>query len=883
MMIAKQMRTLSAALLAVLALAIVPAMAQQPPTSVPAPAPLEELEPAESATPPSTDAKPPATTGVPSRIIEEIARFTAAIDAARRSVRQVRDSDEGLARLRSEVDEIVSQSAPLADQLRPLLATARQQVESLGPLPAKDAPPEAPAVAAERTRLNAVVANLDGALKTIDLTEVRSRALVQRITLLRQSLFARNLFERTESPLLLHHWRRAASDLPAAVGFGQYLAADWLSTAWSVMPQLILVLLAGIAAWIVLEIVARRLEQSTDSPPPGGRTFIQRAQRIAWIVPARVLPEIVGLTILYGGLLVLGLIDTSGGQIITAVLSAVLLAVVVGTLIHAVLSPHQADLRLVDLTDRAARHISWYLVGIVIVFAADLALAEIGRTLVAPLSITVMRTFVATLAYAGLLTGLLLTPFAGQPIRSPDSDAVTIPAVSRLTPWWLKIPLWIVTLLVLATTLLGYVALGRFIAQQLVLTGTVFVAAGLGYLAIRSVTRAVDQPTSPIGDRLLTRFRFEPRRVHEMAWIAEALLTIGLLLVAVPLVLMQWGYTGADLRDLFTRLFYGFEIGQFRVSPARILLGIVLFVALLFATRLLQRWLRESVLQPRRLEAGIAHSIETAVGYAGIALSAIIAVSYAGLDITNLAIVAGALSVGIGFGLQSIVNNFVSGLILLVERPVKVGDWIVVGDQQGNVRRISVRSTEVETFERSRLIIPNSELITGRVLNKTHRSLFGRGSVAIGVSYDADPDKVIEILVGCAKAHPLVLTEPPPGASLDKFGASSLDFFLWFFLADVSRAASAQSDIRIAILKELRAAKIEIPYNQHDVHLRDLDAVRTLLNRLAEERAAKAAPKPAEPDKADAQDVEELQETEGPKPPSDTSSDSPDSPPARGG
>ena len=310
------------------------------------------------------------------------------------------------------------------------------------------------------------------------------------------------------------------------------------------------------------------------------------------------------------------------------------------------------------------------------------------------------------------------------------------------------------------------------------------------------------------------------------------------------------------------------------MSPARILLGVLLFVALLFMTRVIQRWMRERVLQPRRVEAGIANSIETAVGYSGIALSAVIAISYAGLDITNLAIVAGALSLGIGFGLQSIVNNFVSGLILLVERPVKVGDRIVAGDQEGHVRRISVRSTEIETFDRARLIIPNSELITGRVLNKTHRSLMGRGNVRVGASYDADPQQVIDILVACANAHPQVLTEPPPGAVFDNFGASSLDFFMWFFVADVARAAPVQSDLRVAILREFRAAGIEIPFNQHDIHLRDLDGVRALINRLAEERAPKPA-NGAEPDKARAAEVVE----DAPAPETRHR----DSPPVRGG
>ena len=164
------------------------------------------------------------------------------------------------------------------------------------------------------------------------------------------------------------------------------------------------------------------------------------------------------------------------------------------------------------------------------------------------------------------------------------------------------------------------------------------------------------------------------------------------------------------------------------------------------------------------------------VGYAGIALAALLSVSYAGLDITNLAIVAGALSVGIGFGLQSIVNNFVSGLILLIERPIKVGDRIVIGDQQGLVRRISVRATEIETFDRASLIVPNSELITGRVLNWTHRDSLGAVNVKIGVGYDSDPEQVIAILKKCAEDHPEVLRTPAPGATFEGFGDSALLF-----------------------------------------------------------------------------------------------------------
>ena len=876
-MISTPMRTWIAALIAAVVLLVAPAMAQQAPQSAPQPPPPAAAPSTEAtpATPPANGAKPAPTIEVPAQIAQQIGRLSASIETAEKSIERIRDSDADLARLRSEIDQILAESGKTAEEIRPLLSAARRQVESLGPTPAKDAPPEAPAVVAERERLGATVSALDGALKTLDLTTVRARDLSGRITDLRQSLFSRNLFERAQSPLLPHHWLNASRDLPSTVEFGNYLVADWFKAASDVMSGLMLVLGGALVAFVGGLLGVRYLERASHSPPPDGRNFVQRAQRIAWIAPARMVPALAAIVIVSIGLNYLGLMRLPGGNVVAAVLSAILLTVVVGTLIRVVLSPRDPALRLVNLTDKAASSISWCLIGLVAVYAADLALTDIGRALVVPLSITVVRTFVASLAYAGLLTALLLTPFTPRPVPTATSDAVMLPATTRLTPWWLKLPLWVLTLLILATTLFGYLALGRFIAQQLVLTGTVVVAAGLIYLTICSITRTIDQPSNPIGHTLTTHLGVAPARLGELAWLVETLLTVLLLVIAIPLVLVQWGFTAADIRDWFTRAFFGFELGQLRISPARILFGVLLFIALVFATRMFQRWLHDRVLQPRRVEAGIANSIETAAGYTGIALSAILAISYAGLDITNIAIVAGALSVGIGFGLQSIVNNFVSGLILLVERPVKVGDAIVVGDQEGNVRRISVRSTEIETANRARLIIPNSELITGRVLNKTHRSLMGRGNVRISASRNADPEVVLEVLVACAKAHPQVLTEPPPGAVFDNISASSLDFFMWFFVADVSRAGGVQSDLRIAFMKAFKEAGIEIPYAQHDIHLRDLDGVRTLINRAVEERTGKARGAPqGTPNRTTAEDVDES--SDGHEPP-------PDAPPPRGG
>ncbi|MCC7252776.1 mechanosensitive ion channel domain-containing protein, partial [Hyphomicrobium sp.] len=317
-------------------------------------------------------------------------------------------------------------------------------------------------------------------------------------------------------------------------------------------------------------------------------------------------------------------------------------------------------------------------------------------------------------------------------------------------------------------------------------------------------------------------------------------LNAALALLTLPLILLTWGYSLPEAFAWLRAALFGFEVGDFRISFARIALAGVLFVALVFVTRVLQRWIDRALIGSRRVDPGIANSIHTAIGYSGFILAALIAVSYAGLDITNFAIVAGALSVGIGFGLQSIVNNFVSGLILLVERPIKVGDRVSVKGQEGFVRRISVRSTEIETGDKASLIVPNSDLITSSVTNWTHRNALSTVTVKVRAGYQSDPETVRAVLQKVGAECQLILQHPAPSVVLENFGADALEFSLGAVIPDVTQAGAVQSELRFSILKAFREAGIEMPYAQHDIHLRDLDAVRTLLTRLAEERARQA-------------------------------------------
>ena len=285
-----------------------------------------------------------------------------------------------------------------------------------------------------------------------------------------------------------------------------------------------------------------------------------------------------------------------------------------------------------------------------------------------------------------------------------------------------------------------------------------------------------------------------------------------------------WDPTGTVIGTVSSYATDGIPMGDIRIVPTNIIAGVIAFAILSGITGWIKGWMDRRWLRQITSDRGARDALVTIVGYTGFTISLLVGLSIGGINITGLAVVAGALSVGIGFGLQSIANNFISGIILLFERPIKAGDFVSVGDVEGYVKKISIRATEIETLDNQDMLIPNSELISGRVTNWVLHNPYGRLIIKIGVSYGSDVDKVKTILESVSSDHEQVITDSrasPPKALFMGFGDSSLDFELRVRILDIKKRYDVLSDLNFEINHQFSKEGIIIPFPQRDIHIRE--------------------------------------------------------------
>lgn len=717
--------------------------------------------------------------------------------------------DQTMASARVKLDGLERDLQTVKATVEKRLAEINARIDQIAP--ASDGATEPPSVTEERRLLEDEKAALTVAGGRIDDMTEAIAATVEQIAERRRAAFTDTLFKRTQidRSLLQETWDASKSETASLY----ILLSNWLTFVLRAKPlQFALSTLVAFFMAFAMFLVIRRMFASLlyRNPTITQPSYFSKIVIAFWsaILPSVVFAVFLAVTFwLYDYFAILNL---SVRRIAVALFPVLAGIFFVHNLAAAILAPRYPRWRLVGVHPRAAGKLLFLTTAMACIYGADAFLGNLNEILSAPLPLTVSKSLLAALLFGAVTIVIALTR-AG--VSDDDGTAIGWPR-------WISVPLLLIGIFIIVTAMAGYIGLARFSAQQIVVTGAILITMYIGILAGRQIGSEGLLAQSRLGRMLQDRLSLQPNTIEQLGIIAGIFFIVLVLLLGVPLILLQWGSQPEDIALWFGRAFSGFQIGAVRISFSGLLLGIVIFAAGVVVTRLFQNWLGTSVLPRSNIDSGVRDSIKTGIGYFGFALAALFAVTSAGLDLSNLAIVAGALSIGIGFGLQNVVSNFVSGLILLVERPIKVGDWVETGNTTGFVKKISVRATEIETFQRQTVIVPNSELINSVVGNWTHKYRGGRVDIGVGVAYGSDIRKVREILLEIAQENTMILKHPEPFVFFKDFGESSLDFELRCHLNDILKFPIVSTDVRFAIVDAFEEHGIEIPFPQRDLHVR---------------------------------------------------------------
>ena len=721
-----------------------------------------------------------------------------------------------LAALRGKLNATADALRANIEDIEPRAREAEERLKQLGPAPAKDAPPETAEIARERAELNASFGQLDGALKEAHVLAVRSDQLSERIAQRRHMLYARELFARSASALDPSLWSDATRALGIELARAQALIAGWRAdradarrlTEAGMGFVLVLVIAIGASRWW--------LPRLTQRPCDTGAAKAWTALALFAFVSVRTsLAALAALAIAD----TLGLLTARIEQIAQGIVAALAVAAFGNGVARGLFAVERPQRRLMAEDDATARTFHNHLVWATRVLGIAIALQVVHKTLFAPLAVAIATNALFAGAVAALLVHL-----GWRLRRLKDLAGGGLVAATWIHP----LALLFATLIVVALAA-GYTAFAAFVALRVVVAGAVFGGLYLLTTATHALFAGIGEDTVR-GRRLAASLGLTPRTLGIAGALVSAAIRVLLVVLAFVLIIGPWEVSTADLFDTVRNVPFGFKIGELHLSASAVISAAVVLALVLILTRLAQRWLESELLPRTTIEPSLQLSIVTILGYLGIIAAIVLAAAGLGFDLQKIALIAGALSVGIGFGLQSIVSNFVSGLILLTERPIRVGDSIAVKGEEGLVRRVRVRATEIETPDRASVIIPNSELISGVVRNWTKTDRTGTVVIKVAAAFGSDAAIVREILLDVARAHPQVLATPAPGAFLAGFGENALEFELRCVVADRGPGLAVRSDLNCEILRRFRTAAIEMPYPQRELRWRDGGVIPAPLN-----------------------------------------------------
>ncbi len=723
---------------------------------------------------------------------------------------------EGVRELLTQLNTVVAGAEKVIAARTGQLNDLNARLGELGAAPVAGAS-EDPDITRRRQSLTRERNTVDADIRLARLVVVDAGQRSDELRGRQRDLFEAELTGRGPSPLGAPFWRAIATAWPDDLEQLQPLL-DELGTAWSrvntdthrwpVLLALVLTVLAITAGDVLAE---RGLVRLAQRLLPAGR--LRRSLLVIGIVAV----NMVVVALAMRGLLVTmearDIFGPLSSKLVGMADESMLFIAFVTSLGRALLANARPSWRLPRIPDDLAARLSLYpwltaLAGVLVWLPARInVLAQTSEA-------AVRATHAATALVLVLLIVGLLSRLRGAPVPAnvtQASDAPDDAAAER--PLWLVLLLGAVTLVVIGIVLLvaiGYVALAGLIAAQLAWTGLVAAAFYVLFKFADDLFMALVSSRSDFGQRLHKSFDFAPATLDQAAVVLSALSRVALFFYMVVALVAPLGTgPGEVVERSGGQLSTGLQVGEFQLVPAAIFSALVVLVVGFVVLRVFKGWLQERYLPTTTMEPGMQSSIQTLLGYAGGTLVVAAALSALGIGVNRIAWIASALSVGIGFGLQAVVQNFVSGLILLVERPVKVGDWVVLGTTEGDIKRINVRATEVQLGDRSTVIVPNSEFITKTVRNMTLTSAEGRVLIRLPMPLSTDAPRVRDLMLEACAAHPGVLAAPAPSLTLEGIENGMLIFQAIAYVPSPRLAGGVRSDLLFTILEEL--AKAELP------------------------------------------------------------------------
>nr|WP_241752342.1 DUF3772 domain-containing protein [Xanthomonas translucens] len=728
------------------------------------------------------------------------------------------DDQEVLRKLIGQVADAQRDAEAAVAALTPQLAQVDARLKQLG----EPAAGEASDIVAQRKDLAKQRAPLDSGIKRGKLLVLDAKQLGEQIEALQAEHFSQELSMRSDSPLSPTLWRQIASDFPddrdRLLALYQ-LAAQALDAA--IAENGTGALGIGLSIAFVLLFPLRYLlrwlgKRYAMSRAPGSR--LRRSGLALWFLLLGTLTAGLAALVLAESLRSIGAVPARLESVLRGFVVVSFAAAFMGSLGASVLLPNQPSWRLFPIDDATARRLRKYTWATATLAWVSSMLLVINRASHTSASATVAADGLIALAYAVLILAILTSlsrlrrrQYAEAAAQALENGQPPPPGQHGGALALVGVLVRVAVVVALLAALLGYLYLGLFITRQIIWITMVVGAIRLLMTFADDFALWLFASEGRLGRAANGAFGVRASRLEQAGVLTSAVVRVALLLIGLGALLMPFGTNTSTVADWFSVLSQGIPIGKDNhLYPVAVLKAVLVLGLSLLAVQYIHGWLTQTYLPKTELDDGSRNSISTVARYVGILLAVLCALAWSGIDVAQIALVVSALSVGIGFGLQSIIQNFVSGLILLAERPVKIGDWVKIGDQEGDVRKISVRSTEIQVGDRSTLIVPNSELITKTLRNMTLAGPLGRVQIQFAVSLGTDVVKLRTLLLELYAAHPGVLQDPEPSVFIDSIASGHVTLNSFAYVGNPRLVYGIRSDLFFSLLQRLAAEGIAL-------------------------------------------------------------------------